>query len=505
MAGAPSASSAGAGRGLGRDFVITIAAQLAVAAGGLLVYRLLALEKGAEGMASYALVKQSVIFLFPAVALGLQTGVPRYVALDRDREGAGERYLLAAIAATGAVTAALSVALVVSPGATAAVLFGSSDRDHLVAPLVAMLAATLTAELVYGYYRGRSEFVLVNAARVASVAALPIVLLVAIPDEPLDRLIALMAAGVAISHGLLAVRPLARALASLRPRQVIVAARTLLDYGRRRVPGEYAAVILLTVPPILAAHFAPLDEVAFLTAGLYVLAVVTIAFQPVGIVFLPLLTRLCKDDFEEARRWVAKLAACSLHMAIFATPQMLLFADVAVRGWLGPDFEDAAPVVRITVFPVAMYIFYLVLRSALDAAAVKAYNSRNNMIALAVASVAAAVSLALDVGDPVTAIAASFALGILCLGVLTLASVHSLYGLGTSDYALRTAALLSLGATAVGLALRLTVVPYDASLPTLAAVIVLEGGLVALYLVGLVRSGVSWPTDIRDRIVRRSS
>ena len=491
-------------RGLGRDFLVTLGAQVAVAIGGLLLYRLLALEKGAEGMASYGLVKQDVIFLFPAAMLGFQMGLPRYVALDRDRAGAAERYLLGAVAATGAAAAIVSALLLISPGTTAAVLFGDADRTHLVVPLVTTLLATLAFEVVYGYYRGRSKFLLASVTRAASVAAFPVVLLLVVPSEPIGRLINYMAFAVLLSCALLALRPLARGLRGLDLGELRRSVRTLLAYGWRRIPGDYASVTLLTVPPVLAAHVAPLEEVAFLTAGMYVLAVVTIAFQPVGLVFLPLLTRLSSEDFEAARRWVGQLTACALHIAIFVTPQLVLFADVAVRSWLGPDFEDGGAVIRITVLPVAMYVFYLVLRSALDAAAVRAYNSRNNLFAVLAAAVAAALALGLDIGEPVEAIAASFAVGITVLGLLTLASIESLFGVRGTGFRLPVAVGLSAAGAAIAAAVRFGLTGDDPPLGALAGVVVLELALGAAFLAVLSRAGVTWPAAIRDRFRSRA-
>jgi O-antigen/teichoic acid export membrane protein len=497
------AASESSGRALGRDFVVTTLAQVAVAVGGLFLYRLLAREKGADSVASYALIKQVVIFLLPAAMLGMQTGVPRYIALDRERERASERYLLAAATVTVLTTAALSAAVLVSRRGTAEVLFGDPDRTSLVIPLIATLAATIAFEVTYGYFRGRSAFALASVARIVAVAALPVVLLVVIPGESIGKLITLMAVGLLLTCVLLAGPPLLRALLPLRPRDTLASARTLLNYGLRRVPGEYAAVILLAVPTVVAAHVAPLREVAYLTAGMYVLAVVTIAFQPVGLVFLPFLSRLCATDFEEARRWVAKLAACALHVSIYATPQILLFADVLVEAWLGPQFRSAGAVIRITLAPVAMYVVYLLLRNALDAVAVKAYNARNNLIALAAAGAAASALLEFDVGQPVEAIAASFAIGIACLGGLTLASVHQLFRIGTSDYALKVAIPLGLAAAAVGAGLRLTAIHYGSPPSLFVALAAVELGLGALYFTGLVKAGVTWPADIRNLVLAR--
>jgi O-antigen/teichoic acid export membrane protein len=204
-----------------------------------------------------------------------------------------------------------------------------------------------------------------------------------------------------------------------------------------------------------------------------------------------------------ARRLVRKLAACALHIAIFVTPQLLLFADVAIRAWLGPDFEHAGTVIRITVFPIALYVFVLVLRSALDAAAVKAYNSRNSVIALVVAAAAGGVSLGLGLGSPVEAIAASFALGIIATGALTLASVHTLYRIGTSEYAIRASVALTAAAAAVAAFVRISVIGSDVSLRSVLVVAALELCLAALYVLGLTKAGVTWPAAIRDRVLGR--
>src|SRR5205085_7205249 len=155
--------------------------------------------KGTAALASYTLIKQLVVFLFPGVMLGLQTGVPRYVAIDREREGAAERYLLSALCLTGAAATLLSCLLLVSPKATSAVLFGHDQRTSLVVPLVATLFATMTFEITYGYYRGRSEFKLASAARVVSVATLPVVLVLVAPHKPIGELMTLMAIGLLIA------------------------------------------------------------------------------------------------------------------------------------------------------------------------------------------------------------------------------------------------------------------------------------------------------------------
>ena len=60
---------------------MTMLTQVAIGLGGLFVYRLIALEKHAEGVAAYALVKQLAVFVWPVTMIGLHTAIPRSVAL----------------------------------------------------------------------------------------------------------------------------------------------------------------------------------------------------------------------------------------------------------------------------------------------------------------------------------------------------------------------------------------------------------------------------------------
>jgi O-antigen/teichoic acid export membrane protein len=270
------------------------------------------------------------------------------------------------------------------------------------------------------------------------------------------------------------------------------------------VPGDLAAVGLWAVTPIVAAHFVSFREVAYLGTGMQVLNIVAMAFQPIGLIFLPMMTRLWVADRERARWYASQLSAAAVHLALFATPQILLFADVAVRAWLGPSFAQAGSVIRLTVFPVAFYICSIILRSPLDAASVTAYNSRNRLWGLAVAATMGAILLTLGVGDPIDSIALSFAAALTSVGVLTFLTARRIYDIPSSAWASPTALVLAAASAGVAAFVRLVVVGSHASLPGLVLVLFLELGLAAGFVLGLDRSGVEWPAELRRRLGRRA-
>ena len=486
-----------------RDVGITVFAQVVYALLSLLLYRLLAEETGKDGFGSYALVKQGVALLFPIVMVGLVSGLPRYLALrPEERSPTSEAYLSAAFGICGGATAAVGALALAVPEATAGLFFGTSSRDDLVVPFVALLAASSLFYLTYGYFRGLVRMRLASALQVGAFGLPPPLIVLLFPDEPIETLILLMAVVLATTSLLTVGAPLLRSFGPAHRGKIKDAASVLWAYGPRRVPGDLAQLLVFVLVPILAAHVGSLADVADLTAGQQVLAILSLAVTPLGLVLLPQLSRLWASDRERAAKYVGQLAAFAAHVAIFLSLQTVIFADIGVSIWLGPTFDDAGAVVRVVVTPAALYAVYLMLRNTLDAAAVRSYNSRNNLIALAVFAAVAASFLGLDVTSPVFCVAWAFAAGVATQGALAFFSVHRLFALDASDYMLHVALPLGLATGALGFAARPVVEGSGAKLLVLAA---LEIGLAAVYFGLLVRLRAVWVAVVVERFFERGS
>jgi len=484
-----------------RDVTFTLAAQACVALGGVLLARLLARNAGADGFASYSLVKQAVNVLFPVVTVGLVGGLPRYIALPREETDPRPGTYLAAgaLICWGAtlIAATLSLAL---PGAVAAIFFGDSGASEYVLPFVLLLAATSTFYIAYGYFRGQLQLRRGSLLQVSALALLPPLVVFAFPDEPVNHLIVVMAAGTAVLSLLAVTRPLLHGIRAAHERELSVALRRLWNYGHRRVPGETAQLGLFVLVPILAAHVASLTDVAYLSAGQQVLSIASLAVLPLGLVLLPSLSKMWVEDPHRTSRHVAQLSAFAASLAIFISLQAILYAKIAVVAWLGPEFEDAGAVVTVTVAPAALYVVYLMLRSTLDAVAVRSYNSRNNIAALAVFAALAALLLLLHIGQPVMAVAWAFAAGVTTQGALTFATVHRVFRVQMSDYGLQYVVPLGLAAGAIGLALRPSI---EAAASPLLLTIGLQLLLGAAYFLALALLPLRWPRLLAERFFDR--
>jgi len=481
-----------------RNLGFTVLAQVVVAAGGLLLARLLARETGTAGFASYSLVKQAVNLFFPIVTVGLVGGLPRYLALPAEADDPGpSAYLEAAVLICGAATMVACGLVLALPGPTAAAFFGDEDATDLVWAFAGLLGATSVFYLAFGWFRGRVRMRAAGLLQMAGFGIVPPGVVLAFPERPVDELIGLMALGLAVPSLAVVAWPLVRSPAGRGRRRRATARRSLFGYGHRRVPGELAQLGLFALVAPLAAHVGSSTDVAFLAAGQQVLAMLSLAVLPVGLLLLPALTRIWVTDREAASRHVASLSALSVHMALFVSLQTVLYADIAVRAWLGPGFDGAGAVVRVTVAPAAAFAVYLMLRSVLDAVAVTSYNSRSNLVAVAVFGLTACVSLGLDLGRPVMCVAWSFALGVATQGALTLATVHRMFGLRIADYGLRMAVPAALAAGVVGAALRPSIDGSSAELPLLVA---LQLVLATAFVGSQFAAGAGWTRLVSERM-----
>jgi hypothetical protein len=257
-----------------------------------------------------------------------------------------------------------------------------------------------------------------------------------------------------------------------------------------------AQVGLFALVPVLASHVTTLTNVAFLAASLQLVGMLLVALNPIGIVLLPSIAERWEADPAGTAEHVGFLAGFAAHVGIFATCQLLPLSAVALVAWLGTSFQHADALVRVTLLGVGPFVFYLTMRSSLDAVSVRSYNTRSNLAGLLAFIVVATVLLVPDLVDPAFAVAWSFVAGVLVQGAMTLVFVQRVFRVPLRDYALAPALVLGVVTGLLGLAARPLI--EDSSIPVLlliAAELVLGG----LYVAGLAAARAGWIGLLRER------
>jgi O-antigen/teichoic acid export membrane protein len=162
-------------------------------------------------------------------------------------------------------------------------------------------------------------------------------------------------------------------------------ATELLKYGLLRLPGDLSNGALLAIGPVVAMHFMPIAVVSQLLIASAMLAALSVSTEPLGLVFLSKISMmLASGRNEEVRRYATCLAQAAIDISVFLTIQVLVFADILLRVWIGQSAANDMLVIRIVLVGVPFYLFYSGLRSVIDAGSIRPRNAINILASLTV-------------------------------------------------------------------------------------------------------------------------
>lgn len=410
-----------------RDIFLTLITQAIVLAAFFLIYRLIAKNFGPEGVGEYALVRRVIGFLQPLLLLGLGVGIPRYIAMSRDKKQRSGY-----IKAGGFVVVIFAfislLCMNLFKDYCAKTLFGNVDYAYLILPFSFFAAGLVLHTLVYSYFRGRLFVKTFNSLQIINLALVPLIILVFFEDITIEKLIISIGITTLIISLLLFLFLVKEFFIHIERQQLKNSLKELLRYGLPRVPGDFALAGLFSLGPIFAAHLATIQEVGYLSISQGLLKMVAIAIIPVSTILLPKISSVIINGGEEAiRKNVNLLIGAVLQCFIFVSVQLLIFTDVIINYWLGPKFSAAVPVMRIVFTSITFYVLYVAVRSVLDAVKVKPLNAINLFVSLGIFLLGTWILLFFDLFSPTISLSIAFSSGLMCLGILTYVSIRRIY------------------------------------------------------------------------------
>jgi O-antigen/teichoic acid export membrane protein len=415
-------------RPLFRDLGLTFATQIVTFLAGVGVITIFGRLLGAALLAEYLLIRRVAAWLSGA-QLGLGVSLPRYVAYaSGDLKRKPELYFVAAAACLGVFTAALLLPFNLLPTTFGRLFFGDPRLKDLIPPLSIFFLGLMAHGVVYGYYRGVLRMGVANALQCWNLAAVPLLSLGALFHTHSVGLIVSAMGALTILGSLLFAVPILRLFhpGQLRIREHAV---ELLNYGLRRVPGDFSGGALFALGPIIAAQYVPMDKVSYLLLGISILTAVSVSTGPLGLILLSKVSMmLAQNRREEVRLHVKHLLATVVAFSAFVTIQVVVFSDVLVRAWMGSTFSGHALIIRIVLLATPFYLLTVAFRSVIDAGSFKAYVTRNGLISLGVFLVLAGLeSVVLPGHLLLEGIAGALLLALIALAWLTQLTLRQLF------------------------------------------------------------------------------
>ena len=468
---------------------------LLIAACTLVVTRAYTQRYGAFDLSAVLIFRLYGSLLLACAALGMPIALQRTVAYLRSYP----------TRAAGAVLAGL-------PIAAASLAAGCSVSAFFAEPIARFLehpAATdlWRAFMVLTFAQALSTMVsLVQLARAralesvgTAVAALGLAPLLGVSffrDASLSRVIL----WTAVMTGVATVPSLVRIVAwivSQGQMKPLREAAVLLRYGLRRVPASALEPALdLILPWMAVLSGAGLIGAGSLAIGLALMRPLNPISGALSQVLIPAsAATIAHGDFAEHAIRARRIAQWALHGGTFATFQMIVWADVLIRIWLGPEYGPAAGVAAVVCLSLAPSFLFACLRGLIDGETDKAVNTRNLCVALLVFAAASGLLGWLRLGGT-AALALAYLVSRVALAALTLRYVATAYRVNflslRPGMALVSGLLLGAGAVALR---ELLPAHYD----VLEMVVYVPLAALA-FTAAMTATGMEWTHPLRRRL-----
>ncbi|MEV4279147.1 lipopolysaccharide biosynthesis protein [Actinoplanes xinjiangensis] len=404
-----------------RDYVSTLAVQWFVLGVGLLLFHLVARRGSVHGFAYYQIARGMVSTLQPVLLLGLGVGLHRYLPRT---EHTTRRLARHALSVEAVLVTVVGLAGVVAGDAIAALLGLPGGRSATTAALI-MLAGNCLCTVSLAALRGNQQVVDANLVTGLGFGLIPLCAFAA--ADRIEDFLIMQGTGTAVV-GVWAAWVVRRqpATAEKTPEPDV---RTLISYGVRRMPGEFALPALYTFPTFAVAVLMPgsaeAGYVGFTTSAVTLICSVFAMLTPV---LMPRLSRLFHRAGEDGavRQLLTVLPLMAGALAAIPTGLILLFAPVMVRGFLGPEFAGAVPVLRLGVLAAIPLAMFYAARPTMDTLLDAKFMSRLLLACLALEFVATAIAVSF-LAAPHAAV----------LGLVTAATALGLDAVGLAAYAVR--------------------------------------------------------------------
>ena len=411
-----------------KDISQTFITETIVLAGFIFIYRLIAKNFGPEGVGEYSLIRRVVSFIQPLLILGLGIGLPRYIAMSKDKDRRIS-YIKAGFLVITVFTSLFLIVINLFRTYFARTFFGNIAYTDLVLPFSFLLMGLISHILIYSYFRGRLFVKTFNSLQVINLSLIPIIILIFFKNITISKLIILVGGNTFVITFLFSLPFIKDLFAPLKKLQLKNSLKELFRYSLPRVPGDFALAGLFSLGPIFASHFTPIEEVGYLSVSQSLLIGMCGMVAPIGIILLPKVSLLIAQGEQETIRknldlFIAALFQCS----IFVRAQLIIFTESIIKCWLGPEFFGAIPIMRIALLSTIFYTFYIGMRTILDATKVKPLNTINISISLgAFLLIAGMLLFIFKFFTPVISLSIAFSSGLMFLGILTYISLRKLY------------------------------------------------------------------------------
>ncbi len=486
-----------------KDFAFTTLTSITIGIALVMVTRLLAKGLGPEAFGVYSLSRRIVSTLIPFSTLGMGVAVTRYIAISTDR-ATRYKFLVSGLILGVIPSMAIFLAGIIFRYPLSVIVFHSTDYTLVILALLFMLVGYSLYTVIYSFYRGTCEMWKANLWQLMLFALGPVIIATLYAKTGLVHLILFMTGilyfiavvplGVHVWEG---VSSYGTAISMAEPFE------RLLQYSLPRIPGGLVLSGMLTLGPFLAPYFGSLTDAGYMVVGQSVFVLTESGISAFGLLVLPKAAQLYAEGrLDFLRHRIGDIIALAVHFGLFVTIQLYIWADQLILVWLGHQYINAIPIMRILLLALVPNFLYVLLRSIIDAIDEKAVNTHNLYGAMLV-TIVSSLFFAL-VGLGILGLAVGTVFGFVTLGLTTVRYLWRGGWFTVDGFCFKECLLLNAGMLIVAFWFKAIITQlHPSTLMFLVLVFLLESVLFVLYCLIIRRLKAGWVREIEQRVIGR--
>ncbi len=480
-----------------KDIVMTTITSLITIISMIFIMRFLAKGLGPEEFGAYSLARRIISNIAPLATLSVGIALARYIAMTNENK-LRSSYVVSSIISVGTALVLLLIIAVSVSKQLSYLIFHSNEYLNLYYASFFFLSGYSIFFITYSSFRGMQKFSAANSLQLCLMAIIPLIVSYNFVYKKSSSLIVFLM-GIAFYLSLIPLVLIIMKTKLPRLSDIRSSTKTLLNYSLPRVPGGFALAGLLTLGPLLAGYIGGLKEAGFFVVGQSVFRIMESAIVGFGLVALPKVSQLlAADKVEFLKSKIEDILIMIFQLGLFVTIHTFIWSKEIVLVWLGSEYINAVPIMKIIILSLGPYLGYVVLRSIVDAVEVRAINTFNLFLSLVIAAVISIIFIYAGFG--VIGLAIGTTVGFAALGIMTGSYLMRRYHISFENFMLQPVILLNILFAGSVLLIR----QYIAQLLTQSNLLIIgfliEGFLFMCYLYFFYKKDIRWVTELKKRI-----
>lgn len=482
------------------DILSTAATSMLIAMSNIFLIRILAKGLGPDSFGLYSLARRIVSFIFPFSSLSIGVSLTRYIALS-SYNNKKNNYLVASILILLCTSSLLLIISLFGGKYFTLMIFHDSKYLMLFYSSIFMVIGLGFFRVVFSYYRGIQKIYIANIWQIFIVSILSLIISYVFVDQGNVTLIVFLLGGATY----ISIIPLIRLLSKVKRddiKQYMYYIQNLLKYGIPRTPGGIALEGVLTIGPFLALYFGTMRDAGYIVVGQSVFRIIETSVVAFGLVALPKISQIYAEGKTTLINVVVRnIITMIVQVGLFVVIHVFIWSNDIVLIWLGTEYLEAVPIIKIYLISLCPYLGYVMLRSVVDAVEKKAVNTINLFFSFGVSCVFSIVLGYLGFGTIGLAIGAS--MGFVTMGISTAFFLIRRYNISFVD--LKLILILTINCLLAGIALIIKryLIHYINGVTLMFVVAIVELILFVTYIAILYNRKIEWIVEIKYRFLEK--